>query len=81
MDMNRFQEGKENAFSQFFGPPTNCSEIGMLGYTLNGYYLVKSSDPVNKNKILVVYCTFRQAQGVTMLGKQGNEKSNFAQFK
>lgn len=56
MDMKIFEEEKENAVAQFFGPPTNCSEIGMLGYTLNGYYLIKSSDPTEKNKILVVYC-------------------------
>lgn len=79
--MNKFEEGKENAVAQFFGPPTNCSEIGMLGYTLNGYYLVKSTDSTNKNKIIVVYCTFRQAQGFTMVGKQGNKKSHHARCK
>jgi len=25
----------------FYGPPTNCSDLTRLGYTLNGFYLVK----------------------------------------
>lgn len=27
--------------SRFVGPPNNCSELGLLEYTLNGYFLVK----------------------------------------
>ena len=69
--MNRDKEGRENAVAQFFGPPANCSEVEMLGYTLNGYYLVKSNDPTNKNKITIVYCAFRQAQ--SMMSQQGKE--------
>jgi len=48
---------------QFFGPPTNCHEVGQLGYTLNGYYLIKRRDDSNENgKIGVVYCRFQQLQ-------------------
>jgi len=43
----------------FFGPATNCQELGQLGYTLTGYHLVKSN-----NEIKIVYCAFqRPAQG------------------
>ena len=51
----------------FYGPPTNCSELQQLGYTLNGYYLVKgqasnslSTNIIENNKIGVVYCQFKQ---------------------
>ena len=47
---------------KFYGPPTNCSELEKLGYTLNGYYLVKNNNPSNRNKIVTVYCAFRPAQ-------------------
>lgn len=71
--MDTFEEMGENVLVQFFGPPTNCSEIGMLGYTLNGYYLVKSTDQINKNKIKIVYCAFRQAQEA-MITNQGKKE-------
>jgi len=32
--------------SKFYGPPTICSDLSNLGYTLNGFYLVK---PLFKN--------------------------------
>ena len=51
----------------FYSPPTNCSELQQLGYTLNGYYLVKgqasnslSTNIIENNKIGVVYCQFKQ---------------------
>ena len=28
--------------SIFYGPPTNCSDLSRLGYTLNGYWLLPS---------------------------------------
>jgi len=49
----------------FYGPPTNCSDLTRLGYTLNGFYMIKR--PTNDTKIAhdvtildVVYCTFKQ---------------------
>jgi len=58
--------------ARFYGPPTNCSDLGKLGHTLNGYYLVKGSDKSTKNRITTVYCAFHQAKGV--LGKQGKRE-------
>ena len=48
--------------SIFYGPPTNCSDLSKLGYTLNGFYLIKSPLITNESttNIESVYCTFRQ---------------------
>lgn len=48
---------------QFYGPAANCDELGKLGYTLNGYYLVKKMQQEMQNHegvIGVVYCLFQQ---------------------
>jgi len=44
--------------TRFYGPPNNCSELVKLGYTLNGYYLTKSSN--SQGLLGVVYCRFHQ---------------------
>ncbi len=49
----------EEQMKRFYGPPHNCAELGMLGYTLNGYYLVKRKGQFNKSKIHTVYCQFK----------------------
>ena len=43
---------KEEApdIKSFYGPPTSCSELGALGHTLNGYYLVKRKDKLKKHQ-------------------------------
>lgn len=41
---------------RFYGPPCNCSELGKLGYTLNGYYLINTSK--NRSEIGIVFCRF-----------------------
>jgi len=55
---------------KFYRPPTNCSDLSQLGYTLNGYYLVRNSykdtmtiDHFNSsyiNTVDTVYCAFKQ---------------------
>lgn len=65
---NKSEEAINREIAQFLGPPTSCSDLGKLGYTLNGYYLVK-----NKNSIVIDYCMFRQAQGLPTTSKQGNK--------
>ncbi len=54
----------------FFGPATNCSELSKLGYTLNGFYLVKPKVSPTANttdnivtKLDAVYCSFKQPEG------------------
>jgi len=46
----------------FYGPPTNCSDLSKLGYTLNGFYLVKSPIITNAStaEIETIHCSFRQ---------------------
>jgi len=55
------------------GPATNCNELALLGYSLNGYHLIKKKDKSKyKTKIAVVYCQFQQLpsqkQGNTVMG-------------
>jgi len=58
------KDGGKN--QQFNGPATNCEELGLIGYTLNGYYLVKkSTDLTKKGTIGFVYCQFQQLHGKT----------------
>ena len=53
-----------------FEQPTNCSDLSLLGFTLNGFYLVKSNDSTTKSnsttndiKLETVYCAFKQPEG------------------
>jgi len=56
------KDGEKN--QQFYGPATSCEELGLIGYTLNGYYLVKkTTDSTKKRKIGIVYCQFHKLQG------------------
>jgi len=60
-------DGEKNL--KFYGPATNCNELALLGYSFNGYHLVKKKDQSNfKTKIAVVYCQFQQLPSQ----KQGN---------
>jgi len=57
------------AFLRFYGPPTNCSELSQLGYTLNGFYLVKSpqnndsSTKDGKIQVEAFFCKFKHSNG------------------
>ena len=67
---DQYDERKNDAYSQnrklFYGPPTNCSDLTLVGHTLNGYYLVKNpalSDNFKKTtKLETVFCAFKQAE-------------------
>jgi len=41
--------------------PADCNDIGMLGYTLNGYYLVNGSG--NAKRFGVFFCKFKLPPG------------------
>jgi len=49
--------------------PTGCSDLSILGYTLNGFYQVKSNESTTKstasNKINLetIFCAFKQPEG------------------
>ena len=57
---------------RFYGPPTNCSELSQLGYTLNGFYLVKTAENnhgINMKdgdeiRVKVISCTFKYPKGI-----------------
>jgi len=61
-------DADEGYNGRFYGPATGCNDLGKLGYTLNGYYLVhgnnkeiRSSNNIDGNsQIEVVECRFRQ---------------------
>jgi len=68
LDGSNKQANRQSIHSRFNGPPTNCSDLSQLGYTLNGFYLVQSitkntNDSVTNDdddlKIDTVYCTFK----------------------
>ena len=52
-------ENDKAAGTRFYGPPSNCNELGKLGYTLNGYYLVKGKGESLSNGIEAVLCQFK----------------------
>ena len=41
-------EAENKDLMQFYGPATNCNELALLGYTLNGYYLVNKKEKANE---------------------------------
>ena len=41
--------------------PANCDDIGLIGYTLNGYYLVNSSETAGR--FGVSFCQFKLPPG------------------
>ena len=47
----------------FYGPPTYCSDLSRLGYTLNGYYLVKTNAGNEVINLKGIYCAFKQPEG------------------
>jgi len=53
---------------RFYGPPTNCTELAKLGYTLNGYYVVKSVNSSKEEpKLETIYCPFKNPEGSSLL--------------
>lgn len=57
---------EDNITETFYGPSTGCIELGKLGYTLNGYYLLNGSEI--SNQVEVVLCQFKLT---------GNDESMF----
>lgn len=49
--------------TRFYGPASSCEELGKLGYTLNGLYLVDCKDRSKKGKVEVIECRFKQPPG------------------
>ena len=49
---------KDAVDTRFYGPASNCDELGKLGFTLNGYYLVKGKGESISNSVEAVLCQF-----------------------
>ena len=60
----RRNNNTENKISRFYGEPTNCSQLSELGYTLNVFYLVKSSNSLNTSglQLETVFGSFKQPE-------------------
>jgi len=71
---DRKNETNKPMIRRFNGPPTNCTELSLLGYTLNGFYQVQDLNTSNKGanysegddglKTKTIYCAFKQPFGV-----------------
>lgn len=66
---NKTDNNTDQSTRRFYGPPTNCLELSQLGYTLNDFYLVKTTD-ANINtpkdgitKLEAISCSFRHQKG------------------
>lgn len=60
-------KNETNAPLKFYDPPANCSELSQLGYTLNGFYLVKSvtgTNNITDTNLETVFCAFKQPPDV-----------------
>jgi len=62
MEKNNIEENKV-VMERFYGPPKSCTELGKLGYTLNGYYLVNGT--ASSHHIEISLCKFQQPLATT----------------
>lgn len=64
---------EENYVRQpFYGPATSCDELGKIGYTLNGYYLVNGKKESQIPAIEIIYCYYKNT------GEPNGSKNTFS---
>ncbi len=51
------------ANKRFHGPATNCEELLKIGYTRNGFYLVKGNATSKNSHVEIVDCMFKHPNG------------------
>jgi len=56
-------DGEQKNVQRVYGNPFSCRDVGMLGYTLNGYYLVNGSGIAQR--FGVAFCQFKLPPGTT----------------
>ena len=58
--------GSENESNKrFYGPASSCEELLKIGYTRNGFYLVKGNAKSTKSHhVEIVDCLFKHPNGV-----------------
>ena len=49
---------------RFYGPATSCKQLLKIGYTRNGFYLVKDNATSSKSHVEIVDCLFKNPNGV-----------------
>ena len=64
-----YNSGKEKNQTEkqemrFYGPAKSCEELLKIGYTRNGFYLVKGRDDTSNRHIEMVDCMFTNPNGV-----------------
>ena len=67
--MGWFYSGKEKNQSEienmrFYGPAASCEELLKIGYTRNGFYLVKGIAASNIKHVELVDCLFKNPKGI-----------------
>ena len=83
MYSNSLNDKDEENNHRFYGPETGCNDLGRLGFTLNGYYLVhgrenQSSNGNKNNQIEVAECRFVQK---SKLENKSKRKKNIGKEK
>jgi len=72
--------GKEKSETEkegmrFYGPATSCEELLKIGYTRNGFYLVKGANATSNSHVEMVDCQFanlnRDKRGIKDIEKYG----------
>ncbi len=68
-------EKEDMASTRFHGPATSCEELLKIGYTRNGFYLVKGKNATSNSHVEMVDCLFRNPNGA----KEGRKfmKTNY----
>ena len=66
--VNFFYSGKEINKTEienkrFYGPATSCEELLKIGYTRNGFYLVKGNATSDSSHVEIVDCLFKNPNG------------------
>ncbi len=49
---------------RFYGPALSCEELLKIGYTRNGFYLVKGNAASNSKHVELVDCLFKNPKGI-----------------
>ena len=49
---------------RFYGPAASCEELLKIGYTRNGFYLVKGIAASNIKHVELVDCLFKNPKGI-----------------
>ncbi len=57
---------------RFNAPATTCEELSKIGYTRNGFYLVKGKNATSNSHVELVDCLFANLNG----GKEGKDILN-----